>query len=112
MQPFSMTLIQAVAYGEVIAMQLVEGGVDAVVYENFVREIVDFVASQQKYAGRHVVLFMDNAAIHRHDIVLQSLRERGVIVLFNAQYSPQLNPVEVYFKLLKKHVKDARVDGR
>jgi len=39
-------------------------------------------------------MFMDNARIHCHPIVIESVLSRKGILLFNAQYSPSLNPVE------------------
>ena len=60
-------------------------------------------------ARRSVVLFMDNASIHHHSAILELCRKYKVNVLFNAQYSPWLNPIELLFdhvkrKLLKKTI--------
>jgi transposase len=53
-----------------------------------------------------VVLFIDNAAIHHHASVLQTCRLFKVNVLFNAPYSPWLNPVEKLFALAKRKMMD------
>jgi transposase len=44
---------------------------------------------------------MDNAVIHKHSKVLETARKFKVNVLFNAEYSPWLNPVEQLFGHLK-----------
>ena len=44
--------------------------------------------------NKSVVLLMDNAVIHKHSLVLETCRKMKVNVLFNAEYSPWLNPVE------------------
>jgi len=48
---------------------------------------------------------MDNATIHRHATVLATVLDMRAILFFNPPYSPQLNPVEMYFKQLKTHVR-------
>jgi transposase len=48
-----------------------------------------------------VVLFMDNAVIHKHQGLLETAQKFKVHVLFNAQYSPWLNPIENLFNYLK-----------
>jgi transposase len=47
---------------------------------------------------------MDNAVIHKHSSVLETARRMKVNVLFNAEYSPWLNPIEQLFKLIKKQL--------
>jgi transposase len=53
-------------------------------------------------AKKSVVLFMDNAIIHHHSQVLATCQKLKVNVLFNAQYSPWLNPIEQLFNVVKK----------
>jgi transposase len=49
-----------------------------------------------------IVLYLDNAVIHRHSAVLETALKFKANVLFNAEYSPWLNPIERFFGLLKK----------
>ena len=42
---YSVTLISAIAYDEVVANQLVEGGVDSAVYENFLFRLLENIRS-------------------------------------------------------------------
>ena len=55
----------------------------------------------EEYKDRDIVLFMDNAVMHKHPQVLETCRAFGVNVLFNAQYSPWLNPIEGLFGHIK-----------
>jgi len=105
MVPYSVTLVSAVGIDEVFANQLVEGGVDAVVFENFIRALLQYIRSTERYMRKRVVLLMDNATIHRHQSVLATCLEMKAVVLFNPPYSPHLNPVEVFFKRLKAHIR-------
>ncbi len=55
---------------------------------------------------KDIVIFMDNAVIHKHSAVLETVRKFRVNVLFNAEYSPWLNPVEQLFGYVKKDLRD------
>ena len=51
-----------------------------------------------------IVLLMDNAKFHHHSEVLETCRKLKVNVLFNAEYSPWLNPIENFFGHVKNQV--------
>jgi transposase len=85
----------------VLASQLIDGGVDSNVFEHFIRCLLERIRSQPDLMRRRIVLLMDNATIHHHHHVLATALEYRAVVLFNCPYSPFLNPVENFFKLLK-----------
>ena len=100
-QTFSMTLISAVCEDRVLANQFVEGGVDAMVYENFVFHLLKSVKQDPELRGRRVVLLMDNARIHHQEPVVATALGQQAFLLYSAEYSPWLNPVEWYFRHVK-----------
>ena len=55
---------------------------------------------------------MDNAAIHGSPIVMETVGSMKVILLLNAQYSPNLNPVEQFFGQLKQSIQKAEPHGK
>lgn len=83
-----MSFIAAITLTSVISCQLIEGNVDSVLFEDFIYETLNHVRSNQDMKDKDVVLFMDNAVIHRHSAVLETVRKFKVITLFNAEYSP------------------------
>jgi transposase len=99
-------LISAIAFDEVMANQLVEGGVDAAVFEHFLFRLLEYIRTQKRYQGKRIVLLMDNATIHRHANCIATVMDMRAILFFNPPYSPQLNPVEVFFKRLKTFIKN------
>jgi len=105
-QNYSVSLLAAISPTKVLATQLVEGGVDAAVFENFIQAMLTHLGAQPELAGRRVVLLLDNARIHHHSLVLETARSNKVNVLFNSEYSPWLNPVEQLFNRLKSRVKE------
>ncbi len=109
---FSLTLISAIAYDQVIANQLVEGGVDASVFEHFIFRMLEYVRNHPQLREKRVVVLMDNATIHRHASVIDTVLGMKAILMFNPPYSPQLNPVEMLFKRVKAHIREKRPRSR
>ena len=99
-----MTLISAVCEDRVLANQFVEGGVDAMVYENFVFHLLKSVKQDPELRGRRVVLLMDNARIHHQEPVVATALGQQAFLLYSAEYSPWLNPVEWYFRHVKQQL--------
>ena len=93
-QNFSISLIAAISQDNIVSSQLIEGGVDSVIFENFIYYTLRSIRTNPRFSNRPVVLLMDNAVIHKHSIVLETARKMKVNVLFNAEYSPWLNPIE------------------
>jgi transposase len=104
-QQYSVSLIAAISQNKVIASQIIEGGVDSVVFENFVYHALRSIRTDSQLANKDVILLMDNAVIHKHSSVLETARKMQVNVLFNAEYSPWLNPIEQLFGLVKKQMR-------
>ena len=98
---YSLSLLSAIGPDCIVANQIIEGGVDATVFENFVYRLLVHVRERPEFRGRQVVLLMDNASIHHHRRVLDTVLAMKAILLYNPQYSPWLNPVERLFKYLK-----------
>ena len=106
--PYSVTLISAVAYDGVVANQLVEGGVDATVFEHSLWRTMEHVRVNNENGDKRVVLLMDNAAIHRHALAIDCALKMKAVLMFNPPYSPHLNPVELLFKRLKTRIRESR----
>lgn len=57
------------------------------------------------------VIVMDNARFHQKRILHRLAQEYGCILLFLPPYSPELNPIENYWAILKSSVQKLRRDG-
>ena len=99
-------MLAGITEGKVLGIQLVEGGVDASVFDNFIYELLLIIRRDRRYDNRVVVIFMDNATIHRQEIVTKTVLGMKVFLLYTPQYSPQLNPVEKFFKYVKTKLRD------
>jgi transposase len=70
------------------------------------------IHNDKQYEGKNVILYLDNARIHSHSMVLETARRMKVNVLFSAPYSPWLNPIESLFGHLKNKAKDDSVNTK
>ena len=100
-QMYSFSLLSAISQEKLLANQLIEGGVDASVFDNFLYRLLKHVRETELDAQRKVILLMDNATIHRHPLVYDTVLGMKAILIFNPQYSPWMNPIEKLFKYLK-----------
>lgn len=85
---------------------------DSVVFENFIQQMLLGVRQDPSLAHKNIILLLDNAKIHHHSMVLETARRMQVNVMFNAEYSPWLNPVESLFGHLKRCIKDEQLATR
>ncbi len=68
----------------VISMQVVEGGTDAVVFENFLFKTLDSLRRSPANRDKQIVVLIDNATIHKSPIVYDTARRMKVTLLLNA----------------------------
>jgi transposase len=96
-----MSLISAISDDRVIANQVIEGAVDGVLFENFIYHTLVSIRNDKELCERKVILLLDNARIHKTIYLKDTIKKMKALALFNASYSPWLNPVEQLFKHFK-----------
>ena len=101
-QQYSMSFIAAITEDKLFCSQIIEGAYDATLFEEVLYKMLLHVRTDQQSCNKPVVLFMDNAKFHHHSRVLETCRSLKVHVLFNAEYSPWLNPIELLFGHVKR----------
>lgn len=94
---FSCTGITAIGHNGILYCALIRGKVTADVYDAF----LEHLANELKNQGP-VVFWMDNARIHEHAI--QKFQNSKHKVIFNAPYSPEMNPIENIFGIWKEKI--------
>lgn len=84
------SLLMAVSCSGIVSYRLVSGGVNGDVFSDFLRSIPD---------RKEIIL--DNASIHKTQIVKDVCKEKGLRCRFIPPYSPWLNPIEFVFSATK-----------
>ena len=83
--------------------QMYDNSVDAKKFISFLRELKTIVRNKE------VVIFMDNLAVHKTNDVKAVMSELKFSYLMAPFYSPDYNPIEYYFSILKRLVKIERL---
>ncbi len=88
-----------------LGLKIVKGGVKGPEFISFMCELVELETA--RFSKKKTILFMDNASIHKSKDFMQKFA-KYYNILYNAPYTPQLNPIEFSFSKLKYLVKKAK----
>ena len=102
---YTMSLTAAMSQDQVVGLQLIEGGNDAILFENFVFKVLAKLRSDPSTAHRKIMVIADNARIHKKEQMKKIAERLAVEFMFLPQYSPWCNPVEQLFNLLKRQLR-------
>ena len=70
-------------------------------HDAFVAKILPYL---QPYPMPNSLVVIDNARIHMYSEFQEAIESRGAFLVFLPPYSPQLNPIEVGFSLVKRFI--------
>ena len=102
----SWSLVTAItSTGSVFAAKRV-GTITSIMILDYLRELVRFIKESEKVETRHYLIILDNASVHRAEIVREYMKSEHMSIAFIPQYSPELAPIEHYFSKLKQEVID------
>ena len=100
----SWSLVTAItSIGSVIAAKRI-GTITSVLIIEFLRELIWFIKDCEKVEPKDCLIMLDNATVHRTEIVRKYMKRENLNVAFIPQYSPELAPIEHYFSKLKQEV--------
>lgn len=90
----------------------VEEGIDlAKVYPKSVNidKFIDWLEDlRAKYPDRLMACFLDNLQVHKAKRTREKLDELGIVPIYNLPYSPEYNPIELIFSIVKNKYKRLR----
>jgi transposase len=81
------------------------GTVDCERFEAYVQYSLAPVLGNYWMGEPRSIVVMDNASTHGHDQVKHLIEARGAILIYQAPYSPDMNPIEFCFHQYKAHLK-------
>ena len=93
-------ILPAITVGGYLAFTMIQGAVTAEIFETFLQDCV-----LSYCIPGYLVLVMDNASIHRSQRVKDLCADFGVQLEYLPPYSPDYNPIEKSFKVLKSWIK-------
>lgn len=100
----NLSCLCVISYDGLVAYEKRSGRYNSSFFIEFIYEylIQYFKENPQK------ILVMDNASFHHSKDVLKELRECGINFKFFPPYSPQLNPIEEFFSMVKARYSSLR----
>jgi len=93
------TVIAAITPSQVLGCQVAKGGIKAGDFIGFLCTLV--TEYRMDVEPGELVIFVDNATSHKANAVKIKMNGK-LTILYNAEYSPMLNPIEEFFSKFKK----------
>ena len=91
---------------KIVAAQIVEGTGDGALFEHFLFKLLTRLRRDQQTKSKVIVVYLDNARVHNHPRVVEMAARLRVTILFQAEYSPQLQASEQLHNALKRHLNE------
>ncbi|KAI9146672.1 hypothetical protein HJFPF1_13577 [Paramyrothecium foliicola] len=88
--------------GGLMLRQVYQGSTDMAMFDQFIERLLQHCG---RFPEPKSVLVMDNASWHYSPKLRQMCAEAGVKLEFLSPYSPDFNPIEEFFSVLKKFIK-------
>ena len=97
--------IAALSTDGVVAIEITKGTLDGEKFADFVRG--KLIPEMLPFDGENCrsIVVLDNCSIHHVSEVEDLFKQAGILVLFLAPYSPDLNPAEELFSYIKYYLK-------
>ncbi|KAG0735128.1 hypothetical protein G6F57_014186 [Rhizopus arrhizus] len=76
-------------------------------FVKFINELLDIMYMDDGMKGHYLVL--DNASIHKSKPMIRKTESRGYRVMYLPPYSPELNPIEQFWVIVKGKIKRDRL---
>jgi transposase len=102
----TLTLIGAIREGERPKLMTHKGAVNSRVFLAFVKRRLT------PWLRRGDVVVMDNLGAHKTPVVRQAIEAAGALPIYLPTYSPELNPIELWWGHLKATLRSLRIDLR
>jgi len=93
------TVIGAISIDGLVCIKTIKDSMNAEEFQTFVRDDLSPKLSQGK------VVVMDNLKIHKSEQVQQMIRDTGARPLYLPKYSPDFNPIEMMWSVLKTFIR-------
>lgn len=103
---FYLHMLVAINESKVFCCQIVNTNLTGdIVYEFFKEFILEIRLSMHKQGkSRQVFIALDNSPLHKTEKLLNLCKNNNIFLIFNTPSTPDLNPIEFLFGMLKKHL--------
>ena len=92
------TILPALSLDGILHLEVVENTVTGNIFHQFIQVLLP---QMNKWPLPNSVLVVDNTAIHKVTSIRELVKGRGARLLYLPVYSPDFNPIELAFSLIK-----------
>jgi len=85
-----------------LCYNILQGSFTAAMFFYFVHDML--LPQYNPFPASKSVIIMDNAQVHRHSIIRDIVEEAGCKLVMLPPYSPDYNPIEMAFGVMKKWI--------
>jgi len=96
------SILPALSLDGILAVDIIEGSFTTARFARFVDGLLN---RMNPFPGLNSVIIMDNCRIHKSDVIVDMIHERGMRCEFLPPYSPDYNPIELAFSAIKAHIR-------
>jgi hypothetical protein len=76
-------------------------------FVKFINDLLDIMDLDENMKGSYIV--MDNASIHKSKPMIRKIESKGYRIIYLPLYSPELNPIEQFWAIVKGKMKRHRL---
>ena len=99
------SLCLAICQDKAISAQILLGTYNQFVYYFFIEKTIDILKKNNLFKEGCTYFLMDNCSSHKAPLIQQLNKLCGARIIYNAAYTPELNPIENIFGVLKTEIK-------
>ena len=96
------SILPALTIDGFLCYEILQGSFTSAMFFYFVRDIL--LPQCNPFPASRSVIVMDNAQVHRHSIIRDMIEEAGCKLVMLPPYSPDYNPIEMAFSIMKKWI--------
>ncbi|KAG0434560.1 hypothetical protein DMUE_5137 [Dictyocoela muelleri] len=93
----NISLLSMITLRGTLAYEIKQGAINT----NILADFLDRYLEESVEESPQPILIIDNTRFHHSQRVREICNEKGVIIKYLPDYSPQLNPIEDYFSIVK-----------
>ena len=96
----NLSMIMSINRNFILDFEIYEESIDSLKFYNFINKIIN------KLKEKNYIFVFDNVSFHHNKDMLKLIKDNNHTFMFTPPYSPNLNPIENVFSVIKKIYKD------
>lgn len=100
------SLLMAITNNKVLSYQIHKGSINKEIYYSFLNSMITELRKEEK----NYYFLMDNVSFHHSHTIKKLISDNNYQIIYTPPYSPELNPIEMTFSVLKNNFKSTNIE--